>query len=88
VKGGIIEDRACEKIYAERTKDPLQFLKGLLQIGGAFEFRVDGDLLKFYMVLREINPSPYMYFLKMSDRRIIGSSPEMLMKVEDKFVET
>jgi anthranilate synthase component 1 len=47
-----------------------------------------GDLQLFYDVLRRINPSPYMYHLKMDERRIIGSSPEMLIRVEGDRVET
>ena len=53
-----------------------------------FEFSFKGDLIDFYKTLREINPSPYMYFLKMKDRAIIGSSPEMLGRVEGEHVET
>lgn len=53
-----------------------------------FEFEVDGELGNFYKALREINPSPYMYFLKMKDTAIIGSSPEMLGRVDGKQVET
>ena len=36
-----------------------------------------------YRALRTLNPSPYMYFLDMGDFHIIGSSPEMLVRVED-----
>ncbi|MGA2972336.1 MAG: anthranilate synthase component I [Candidatus Bathyarchaeia archaeon] len=53
-----------------------------------FEFSFKGDLLGFYKVLREINPSPYMYFLKMRDRAIVGSSPEMLGRVDKGRAET
>jgi anthranilate synthase component 1 len=53
-----------------------------------FEFSFKGDLISFYKKLREINPSPYMYFLKMKDRAIIGSSPEMLGRVDGKNAET
>lgn len=53
-----------------------------------YQFDVEGDLTGFYHVLREINPSPYMYYLKMGDRKIIGSSPEMLVRVENGLVET
>ncbi|MEM4189949.1 MAG: anthranilate synthase component I family protein, partial [Candidatus Caldarchaeum sp.] len=42
----------------------------------------------FYKALRRINPSPYMYFLKMGSRQIVGSSPEMLVRVENNMVET
>jgi anthranilate synthase component 1 len=53
-----------------------------------FEFNFKGSLIPFYMALRKINPSPYMYFLKMGDRQIVGSSPEMLVRVEGGIVET
>ena len=53
-----------------------------------YEFRVNGDLIAFYRSLRMINPSPYMYFLKMGDRQIVGSSPEMLVRVDNRVVET
>ena len=53
-----------------------------------YEFRVEGDLIEFYRSLREINPSPYMYFLKAGDRQIVGSSPEMLVRVDNRRVET
>ncbi len=53
-----------------------------------FGFRVKGDLIAFYRSLREINPSPYMYFFKAGDRQIVGSSPEMLVRVDNRIVET
>ncbi|MEM2247918.1 MAG: anthranilate synthase component I family protein [Candidatus Bathyarchaeia archaeon] len=48
----------------------------------------EGGFQRFYLNLRRINPSPYMYFLKMGDRFIIGSSPETLIKVEGELIET
>lgn len=47
-----------------------------------------GDLIDFYRLLRKINPSPYMYFLKFRSRAVIGSSPEMLVRVEKRKIET
>jgi anthranilate synthase component 1 len=41
-----------------------------------------------YRALRQINPSPYMYFLELDDVHIVGASPEMLVRVEDGVVET
>jgi anthranilate synthase component I len=52
------------------------------------EFGIKGDLLGVYRSLREINPSPYMYMLKMYDKCIIGSSPEMLLRITKDLVET
>ncbi|MCW4053578.1 MAG: chorismate-binding protein, partial [Candidatus Bathyarchaeota archaeon] len=53
-----------------------------------YDFRVEGDLVAFYRCLREINPSPYMYFFKAGVRQIVGSSPEMLVRVDNRVVET
>jgi anthranilate synthase component 1 len=41
-----------------------------------------------YRALRTINPSPYMYYLHLDDCHIIGTSPEMLVRVEDGVVAT
>jgi anthranilate synthase component 1 len=53
-----------------------------------FKFNIEGNLLKIYSSLRELNPSPYMYLFKMNKRCIIGSSPEMLLRVTGKVIET
>jgi anthranilate synthase component 1 len=53
-----------------------------------FNFNIEGDLIRVYAKLREVNPSPYMYFLKMADKSIIGSSPEMLLRVNAGSIET
>ena len=53
-----------------------------------YDFQIRGDLIGFYRNLREINPSPYMYFLKSGEHQIVGSSPEMLVRVENRGVET
>ena len=41
-----------------------------------------------YRALRTINPGPYMYYLKFDNYTLAGSSPEMLVRVEDRKVET
>lgn len=47
------------------------------------EVDYEGDELQMYRMLRDINPSPYMFFLDFPDTKIIGSSPEMLLRLED-----
>lgn len=42
--------------------------------------------LNLYRSLRVLNPSPYMYFLDLGDFQIVGSSPEILARVEDEEV--
>jgi len=39
------------------------------------------DPFDLYRALRQVNPSPYLYFLRMGDTQILGSSPEMLVRV-------
>ena len=53
-----------------------------------FSFDADGDYLKVYEKLRVLNPSPYLYHMKMSQKTIIGASPEMLIRVTGDQVET
>ncbi|MDD5544188.1 MAG: anthranilate synthase component I [Acidobacteriia bacterium] len=47
-----------------------------------FDRRCEADPFDVYRALRIVNPSPYMYYLKLGDFQIIGSSPEMLVKVQ------
>ncbi len=50
--------------------------------------KTDQKPFNVYRVLRIINPSPYMYYLKFKDYCLAGSSPEMLVRVENGRVET
>jgi anthranilate synthase component 1 len=53
-----------------------------------FETEVDADPFTVYRALRHVNPSPYMYFIRTGGTSIVGSSPEMLVRVEGSRVET
>jgi len=53
-----------------------------------FNFTAEGDFSKVYKILRQINPSPYLYHMKLGSRIIIGSSPEMLLRITGNTVET
>lgn len=53
-----------------------------------FEIETDVKPLQVYRVLRTMNPSPYMYYLKMDEEIVVGTSPELLVRVEDEIVET
>jgi anthranilate synthase component 1 len=48
-----------------------------------FETTLDADPFDFYRVLRQVNPSPYMYYVKHDALTIAGSSPEPLVQVRD-----
>ena len=53
-----------------------------------FDATIEGDTFNVYRALRMINPSPYMYFMEFeNDFRIIGTSPEDLLKVKNRKAE-
>jgi len=51
-------------------------------------FEVYGDVLEMYKILRTMNPSPYLFFLDFNEVKLIGSSPEMLVRLEGKRLTT
>jgi anthranilate synthase component 1 len=53
-----------------------------------FEAEIEADAFTVYRALRHVNPSPYMFFIRMGDRAIVGSSPEMLVRVEGRHAVT
>jgi anthranilate synthase component 1 len=61
----------------------------IFQVVLAQRFELDLPVTPFeiYRALRIVNPSPYMYFLKMADTSIVGSSPEMLVKIRQREIE-
>ncbi len=74
-------DRAKEYI---RAGDIFQVV-----LSRRFSMGLDGvDGLDIYRALRTVNPSPYMFFLDFEGVKIIGSSPELLVRVENGVVES
>jgi anthranilate synthase component 1 len=53
-----------------------------------FEAEISADPFTVYRALRHVNPSPYMYFLRIGKVSIVGSSPEMLVRVEGGMAQT
>ena len=45
--------------------------------------KTSADPFDIYRALRIINPSPYMYYLRLGDLRVAGSSPEVLVRLEE-----
>jgi len=83
-------------ISKERFENAVERAKEYVTAGDVFQvvlskrydFQIRGKMIGFYRNLRGINPSPYMYFLKFGEHQIVGSSPEMLVRVENRVVET
>jgi len=94
------ENLTCKQLKVNTTKErferAVETAKDYITAGDVFQvvlskrhdFQISNNLIGFYRNLRRINPSPYMYFLKSGEHQIIGSSPEMLMRIENRAVET
>jgi anthranilate synthase component 1 len=53
-----------------------------------FKIKTTKDPFTIYRSLRSLNPSPYMYFLRLKDMYLVGASPEMLVRCEDGIIQT
>jgi anthranilate synthase component 1 len=93
-------DRAAPEIQSNMTRETyesgVRAIKERIAAGDIyqavlsqrFQVRVNADPFTVYRALRHVNPSPYMYFIRMGGLAIVGSSPEMLVRVEGRRVET
>tara|TARA_R110002124_G_scaffold64985_2_gene177713 strand:+ start:523674 stop:525206 length:1533 start_codon:yes stop_codon:yes gene_type:complete len=78
----------------ETFKDVVRAAKDHIYAGDVFQvvpsqrFRVDFDLpaIELYRSLRQINPSPFLFHLKMDGFTLVGSSPEILVRVQNNEV--
>ncbi|HVO57659.1 MAG TPA: anthranilate synthase component I [Dongiaceae bacterium] len=55
-------------------------------ISQRFSGKTDAPPFQIYRELRALNPSPYLFFLQLNDVSVVGSSPEMLVKVQGRDV--
>ena len=53
-----------------------------------FSLETSASAFDLYRVLRVINPSPYLYLLDLGEMQVVGSSPEALVQVQQRHVET
>jgi anthranilate synthase component I len=80
----------------EKFVESVRQIKEYINSGEAIQIQLSQRLAKptevapfdIYRALRTINPSPYMYYLDFQDFQIIGTSPEILVRVEDGTVMT
>ncbi|HKU32507.1 MAG TPA: anthranilate synthase component I family protein [Candidatus Nitrosotalea sp.] len=87
-----IKENLDKKYFNEMVSKAKQYILSgdIFQVvlSRKFTFNAGGDLLKVYQALRRINPSPYLYHMKLGKRTMIGSSPEMLLRITGNTVET
>jgi anthranilate synthase component I len=58
------------------------------EVGFKSQYKITGDTLPIYAKLREVNPSPHMYYMKFGDQKIIGASPELLFRLRNGEMES
>ena len=88
----------ASEITSNRTQDEFEAMvckaQNYIREGDIFQVvlsqrlsrHVNASPFTIYRALRSINPSPYMFFLDLQDMHIIGASPELLVRVEDREV--
>lgn len=59
-----------------------------VQLSQCFTIPIYSDPFVVYRTLRNINPSPYMYYLEAGSLHLVGTSPEVLVRLEGKRAET
>jgi anthranilate synthase component 1 len=85
------EPRATSPCSDDRFRDGVRRLLGHIGAGDIFQAvlarRLDlpcaASPLQVYRALRTLNPAPYLYHLALDDLALVGSSPEVLVRLED-----
>ncbi|WNQ09278.1 anthranilate synthase component I [Paenibacillus aurantius] len=92
VELGEIQSNVTKEKFISNVEQAKEYIRAgdIFQVvlSQRFEIETAVSPLQVYRVLRTMNPSPYMYYLKMDDEVIVGTSPELLVRVEDHKVET
>jgi anthranilate synthase component 1 len=85
-------DPPFESTYTrEEFEAGVEKIRDYIRAGDAFQvvlsqrlgIQLDATPFELYRALRTLNPSPYLYFLEMDGAALVGSSPEVLVRVED-----
>jgi len=78
--------------FIEKVERAKEYIKAgdILQVvlSQRFQTPFRGEPFNVYRRLRALNPSPYLFYLNFGEIQVIGSSPEMLVRVEGDIVET
>ncbi|RKY77906.1 anthranilate synthase component I [candidate division KSB1 bacterium] len=88
---GKIQSNFCKEDFCKAVHHAKEYIRAgdIFQVVLSQRFQTQISVYPFdiYRALRAINPSPYLYYLQMGDTNIIGSSPELMVRVENGIVE-
>lgn len=86
-----IKSNFTRKEFEDSVKKAKEYIRAgdIIQVVLSQRFRTALGCAPFdvYRALRSLNPSPYMYYLNFNDIKMIGSSPELLVRCENGIVE-
>jgi anthranilate synthase component I len=86
-----IESNMAPARHAEMVNKAKEYIRAgdIIQVVLAqrFQARVSASALDIYSALRSVNPSPYMFLLDFGDFQLVGASPEVHVRCEDRHVE-
>src|ERR1051326_7931758 len=78
--------------HAKRVRQVLSEIRAgnvfQCEVGFKKNYQVRGKYSDIYRSLRDVNPSPYMYYVKFGKQIMLGSSPELLLSVKNGQMET
>lgn len=88
---GTSEQEFCSNFGEQNFHNAVNRIKDYVLAGDTMQVVISQRLsidftaepLNLYRALRNLNPSPYMYFLDLGDHHVVGSSPEILARLED-----
>ena len=86
--------RVTSNFRREEFQESVRKAKNYIRAGDIFQVvisqrfsaKTQAEPFQVYRELRALNPSPYLFFLQMNDVAVVGSSPEMLVKVQGRDV--
>jgi len=87
-----IKSNFTKRGFEDMVKKAKRYIKAgdIIQVvpSQRFHTKLNCEPFDVYRSLRSLNPSPYMYYLNFDDLKIVGSSPELLVRCENGIVET
>lgn len=82
IRDGLSKDE--HRVIVESVKEQIKAGNTFqCEVGFKTEYKIQGNALKIYEKLRQVNPSPFSYYMKFGDTKILGASPELLFSLRD-----
>jgi anthranilate synthase component 1 len=90
-----VSQEACSNMSRDAYEERIRRIKEYIVAGDCiqvvfsqrFSRATSAHPLDIYRALRTVNPSPYMFYLELGDFHLVGASPEMLVRVEDRRID-